>query len=143
MPMHELGGIPIESSGDLQSIPHFHEAEFGRLLLSRQNEDLAIDYEPVEFRIDGPHSPSHVPDYRLRNLESGKVSFLELTTSPYHPEQDPKLKQKLIIEEVSRQIGERILYIVLYAHNLRKIQELNPELSLNFFHKRHRGYYAK
>lgn len=141
MPLHELRGTSIESYADLESIHHTHESEFARFLLHKKN--LGVEYEPVEFRVDGPASPSHIPDFRLTNLVSGKESYIELTTSPLHEFKDPKHKQRRIVEEVSMQIGENILYLVLYAQNLKKIQMLNPELELDFFVSRHKNYYAK
>ncbi len=141
MPLHELEGTPIESYEDLGNIHHAHESEFARFLLHKKN--LSIEYEPVEFRLNGPTSPSHIPDFRLTNLVSGRESYIELTTSSLHEFKDPKHKQRRIVEEVSMQIGENILYLVLYAQNLRKIQILNPELELDFFASRHKNYYAK
>lgn len=141
MPLHELIGRSIESQEDLANIHHIHESEFSRFLLEKKN--LGIEYEPVEFRLNGPTSPSHIPDFRVTNLVSGRESYIELTTSPLHEFKDPKHKQRRIVEEVSIQIGENILYLVLYAQNLRKIQTLNPHLELDFFANRHKNYYAK
>lgn len=134
MPKEELGGIPIDSYKDLELLQNTSEREYARFLLSKEN--LSVFYESTRFK-NKKTGNSSLPDFKLINLTSGKESYIEVTTSPYYEEfSDPKEKQKRIIEEVSEEIGENILYIVLYAQQLEKIDDLNPELGLDFFRDR-------
>ncbi len=140
MPRIERGGVKIESVHDLKDIAHHHEREFGRYL---GTQNVKADYETVEFQVSGinPRTGeyglmSHRPDFPVIDLESGKECFIEITTSPYDPESfDPKARQKKIMELYMEEIGENIVYLVLYQQNLMEIQNSYPELRLNFFQR--------
>lgn len=132
MPKVELGDIRVDSLEAIGEIYHKTEREFARFLIHKNGHKLEVDYEPTRFESLNSIG-STVPDFRLRNLESGKESYIELTAGHYNEQSDPKKKQKEVVELVAQEMGENILYIVLYAQQLQRIQSTYPDLGLDFF----------
>lgn len=106
------GVDPLRSLAEIdQKVKYHHEQEFARFLLP--NKKIEVIYEPVKFVPENGNGNGrhHLPDFAIRNLRTGKVTYIEITTTP-------KIEFELPVEEVKmdnltpmgtyQPIGERI-----------------------------------
>lgn len=124
MPERDLGGVAIRSKEDLVGIKkngnHKAESEFARLLLDKT--DLEIVYEPTFFyqeEEDGVVKGT-LPDFRVRNPNTGATTFIELTTSS-----KGKDKQKTYMKTLAPDVH----YVVFFRDKLEAIERKFPEYS--------------
>lgn len=126
----EVGGIHIRSEKDIEKILGQAEKEFARLIRTRPH--LLCWYESTRFEHQngGPFPETTIPDFRIINTRSGAEVFVEITTSAYKPDADPKGKQKRVMQNAAEDDGRGYRYVVLYAEHLLRVQTANPGYKL-------------
>jgi len=120
-------GICIKTLEDVKKLERVEEKEFARLLFDRLKEGSRIEYESTMFQCNSEHGKNGkatVPDFKVSNFRTGRVTYIEITTSS--ETKNPKQRQKDVIKEVAPE--ER--YVVLYKEHLNHIQEKHSEYNL-------------
>lgn len=113
-------------SRDMSQIRGVVEQQF-YLLLTRKLPDAEILYESHEFELNGEDGKieTTIPDFYIKKPNGSEI-FVEITAATWSSENDPKEKQKRIMEQA---VPPNAKYVVLYRHNLLNVEAKHPEIS--------------
>jgi hypothetical protein len=126
---HEL--IALSDLEDVVWLPHQqHERDFAAALLANVKE-YQIFPEPQRFDAVRPDGTirSTIPDFLIRDPETGREAYVEITEQQKTRKLDPKRRQRRIME----QAAPDKLYIVLYKPDAAMVITTSPFVPIDIF----------
>lgn len=137
----EIGGIHVRDKEDIEKILGKSEREFARLIVSKPGLQCWYESTRFEYQNGGPSPEATVPDFRIVNTRSGVEVFVEITTSLFRPDADPKERQKRVMRNAADGEKDACRYVVLYAEHLSRIQSANKGYQFlgHYYEKHPRG----